>query len=317
MLKRISTLMIVLVAMHGTSFAQLDENDRPKNAQPGKCYAKCEIPAEYKTVTERVMVKPETKKLITIPAVYETVTEKVMVKEATTVKKIVPAVYETVTEKMLVDEGSERIVVVPAVYETVTEKVMVAPARTEWKKGEADKNCLSADPEDCRVWCLVEIPAEYKTITKTVEKSGESTKTVKGDPQYKTITKRVVKTPERIEEITVPAEYNTITKRVMKTPARTEQKVLPAEYVTVTKREKVKSGSVTEWLEVVCDQNLTTAKIIEIQRALKAKGFNPGPIDNILGPQTRAALVKYQRANNLPVGNLNIETMKALGVSGY
>jgi len=33
-----------------------------------------------------------------------------------------------------------------------------------------------------------------------------------------------------------------------------------------------------------------------------------------MGSKTRAALVKYQTDNGLPVGNLNIETLKALGV---
>ena len=29
-------------------------------------------------------------------------------------------------------------------------------ARSKWVKKRADKNCLSADPNDCMVWCLVE-----------------------------------------------------------------------------------------------------------------------------------------------------------------
>ncbi len=33
----------------------------------------------------------------------------------------------------------------------------------KWVKKSADKNCLSADPKDCLVWCLVEQP-EIKTI---------------------------------------------------------------------------------------------------------------------------------------------------------
>jgi peptidoglycan hydrolase-like protein with peptidoglycan-binding domain len=40
----------------------------------------------------------------------------------------------------------------------------------------------------------------------------------------------------------------------------------------------------------------------EIRRAqerLKAAGFNPGPIDGILGPQTKSALEKYRSSHNL------------------
>ena len=50
-----------------------------------------------------------------------------------------------------------------------------------------------------------------------------------------------------------------------------------------------------------------------------AKDYNVGPAgtDNILGKDTRAALLKYQKDNNLPQGNLNVETMKHLGTKGY
>jgi len=37
-------------------------DDLPPNAVPGKCYAKCLIPDEYKTVTEQVLVKEASKK---------------------------------------------------------------------------------------------------------------------------------------------------------------------------------------------------------------------------------------------------------------
>ncbi len=33
-------------------------------------------------------------------------------------------------------------------------------ASSKWVKKAADRNCLSANPEDCLVWCLVEIPEE-------------------------------------------------------------------------------------------------------------------------------------------------------------
>ena len=55
-------------------------------------------------------------------------------------------------------------------------------------------------------------------------------------------------------------------------------------------------------------------KISQIQEALRAKGYDPGPTDNVLGAKTREALTKFQKDNNLPVGNLNVETMRALGI---
>ncbi|MBP7535218.1 MAG: peptidoglycan-binding protein [Chitinophagales bacterium] len=59
----------------------------------------------------------------------------------------------------------------------------------------------------------------------------------------------------------------------------------------------------------------TSGKVSQIQEALRAKGYDPGPTDNVLGAKTRAALTQFQKDNNLPVGNLNVETMRALGVN--
>jgi len=59
----------------------------------------------------------------------------------------------------------------------------------------------------------------------------------------------------------------------------------------------------------------TEAKITDIQRALKSKGYDPGAIDGILGTLTKAALVKFQKDNGLPQGRLDIDTLAKLGVN--
>lgn len=54
--------------------------------------------------------------------------------------------------------------------------------------------------------------------------------------------------------------------------------------------------------------------IRQVQNALKERGYNPGPIDNIFGAQPKAALIKFQKANGLPVGKLDDQTLRALGI---
>ena len=49
--------------------------------------------------------------------------------------------------------------------------------------------------------------------------------------------------------------------------------------------------------------------------ALKKAGYDPGPSDNIMGTRTKAALTKFQQDKALPVGNLDFDTLKALGVN--
>jgi hypothetical protein len=54
-------------------------------------------------------------------------------------------------------------------------------------------------------------------------------------------------------------------------------------------------------------------RIAQAQEQLKAVGFNPGPIDGVLGPQTRAAFRRYQASKGLPAtGALDEATGRAL-----
>ena len=53
----------------------------------------------------------------------------------------------------------------------------------------------------------------------------------------------------------------------------------------------------------------------EAQQALKDKGFDPGPVDGVMGPKTRAAIRTYQEKNSLEAdGHLGPQTLSSLGV---
>lgn len=86
--------------------------------------------------------------------------------------------------------------------------------------------------------------------------------------------------------------------------------------ISYTQREK--PVSVTPPLLVI---RLTTPmtkskKVRETQSALKAKGFNPGTIDEEYGPNTLAAVVAFQLTEGLvPDGEVGSETAKALGIA--
>jgi hypothetical protein len=57
------------------------------------------------------------------------------------------------------------------------------------------------------------------------------------------------------------------------------------------------------------------AKVVQIQNALLAKGFHPGPIDGIFGAKTAAAVISFQAAEGLIVdGEVGPQTAKALGI---
>lgn len=51
------------------------------------------------------------------------------------------------------------------------------------------------------------------------------------------------------------------------------------------------------------------------QQALKDKGYDPGPVDGIQGPRTTAALLAYQKAENITAtGRADAETLGKLGI---
>lgn len=65
---------------------------------------------------------------------------------------------------------------------------------------------------------------------------------------------------------------------------------------------------------MLCETNTTPAKISEVQRALSAAGYATDS-DGVFGASTLRAMEAFQRARGLAVGNLTIETVRALGVT--
>jgi hyperosmotically inducible protein len=58
------------------------------------------------------------------------------------------------------------------------------------------------------------------------------------------------------------------------------------------------------------------AQMMAMQRALKDKGFDPGPMDGIVGPRTASALKEYQKSENLAMtGTMDRDTAAKLGVT--
>jgi hypothetical protein len=297
-------------------YGQVSFDDMPPQpSQYGKCYAKCKVADQYETVPVQVLVKEASSKTVTSPARYETITEQVLVKDASTKLVPVPAEYETVTEQVLIKESSTKLREIPPKYSTVSEKVLVQEAHGKWVKKKKSPSCLAQNPDDCYVMCWEEVPAKYRTETRKVITEPGRTETSEIPGQYKTITKKVLRSPATVKEVTIPAEYSTITKKVLAEPARTEEVTIPAEYKTVNEKRLVKQGGFTRWVEIVCEQNVNNGLIRSVQQALKDRGYDPGPIDGVMGSQTRSALERYQSANGLPLGNLNTETLSSLGVN--
>ncbi len=68
--------------------------------------------------------------------------------------------------------------------------------------------------------------------------------------------------------------------------------VVPAVYETISEQVLTKKGGFTEWRAVVSEGDVTADLIQQVQSGLKTRGYNPGPIDNSFGAQTKKALIQ-------------------------
>lgn len=61
--------------------------------------------------------------------------------------------------------------------------------------------------------------------------------------------------------------------------------------------------------------SLDDKTIRAVQQQLNARGFNAGPLDGVVGAQTKSAIRSFQEREGLPVtGTLDRQTISALGV---
>jgi hypothetical protein len=258
--------------------------DYPPNAQPGQCFAKVLVPEVTETFTEQVLVSPEKiiTKVITGQCGYEDKT--VVVREPSTAFITVPATFKTVTETVVVKPGGFHTETIPPVYKTVTEQVLVRDGYTVWRPGStvagynANANSYgstgyTAPPPSAyagsgaapnpaygnlptkvlatgEVLCLVQVPAEYKTITKQVLETPGRTVDVPYPPETTVITRQVVDVPAHVEKRDIPGETKVIKIKIC-TPDKVVSETIPPEYKTVTKVKTV-SPSKFEWKTVDC-----------------------------------------------------------------
>ncbi len=265
-----------------------------------------EVPAKYDILEEKVLASPayttwkkgrgmnekvdnatgEIMCLVEVPAKYTTLEKRVLKTPATTKKVEIPAEYSTVKVKKLVKASTEKRTPIEAEYQTVSKRVHVADALVSWNPAGATGDGKATG----RTFCLAEVPAKFETVTK-----------------------RVIKTPASVKKVAVPATFKNIRMRKLVSQATEKRSPIPAKHKIVPKHAKV-SDARQEWYPVLCETNTTRDLVLKIQNGLKKAGFDPGPIDGVLGRDTISAADAFQRKNNLATGGLTIQTIEKLGV---
>ncbi len=83
--------------------------------------------------------------------------------------------------------------------------------------------------------------------------------------------------------------------------------------VKIQTKELVKGGF-TGWKEVICNSDVTPEFYTKINRALFREGYNVDPKSSIMSDRSKKALVQYQRDNDMPIGQIDMDTINALEV---
>ena len=253
--------------------------------------------------------------LVEIPAEYKTITKRVMKTPPRTERTPIPAKYETQQVRKLVKPASQRSVAIPEEYQTVTSTKRTSDPVTSWCSvgGGAAATCAGgngANGGSNAAGCACS--AGHNSGSRP---TGNALCGVATPAQYKTITKRVVKTPATTRTETIPAEYKTVTVRKQVKAASERRIAIPEEYGTVTRQEQATPGAM-QWMSVLCQKNMTRTKVQEIQRALQKAGHYRGPIDGVVGAGTISAIQSYQTSKGLvKTSMITIETVKSLGVN--
>ncbi len=266
----------------------------PPNARPGECYARMLVPAQHRTVTKKVLKKEASERVQIIPATYKTVTKRVLVKPETT-----------------------KLVEVPAKYATKTERIQVSPARTVWKKGagiDAASAGAGAAGGDSAA-AIIDRFGNQKVVGTRVTDTGEVMCLVEIPAQYKTVSKTVLVSPATTKKVTIPAEYKTVQVTELVTAAQEKRIKIPEEYGTVTRTELVQAEQLT-WVPVLCQVNMTSRNVSQLQGALKRQGCYSCEVDGIMGPCTFRGAQCYAKRKGLPYGEnfVTIETINSLGL---
>jgi len=219
---------------------------------------------------------------------YKKISKQVLIQPATEEVRIIPAKYEMAEQKVLMNAEATEYKEIPAVYKWVSEKILVKEAHTIWKKGRG--NIEKIDNATGELMCLVHVP-----------------------PKYKTVKKRIMVSPARIEEIKKPAVYKTIQYKKMIQPPQKQVVPIPAQYKTITKKIKIAEGKMI-WQRTMCETNIDRNLVLKIQRYLRKDRYNPGPVDGILGRQTRRALKSFQRDKGLAIGSITYQTLDYMNI---
>ncbi len=179
------------------------------------------------------------------------------------------------------------------------------------EEGECFAKCLIADKLEYRTGeyavftgdeALENVDIEYRKIV--IQQSRQKWIKKKTDRNCKTVDGKgcytwcLVEQPEKVERIKVLVDT-------------TQSRNFEIRYIEY--EVMLEKGGFTEWKPILCKADLSDSIIRQIQNALREAGYYHGENSKYMNVEIKASLVTFQKDHNLPIGNLDFETLAALG----
>jgi Putative peptidoglycan binding domain len=311
-----------LAATPAVASAQHGPSGLPDGARPGQCYARVLVPAQFRDVPVDVVTQEASEQFEVTQATFRPGSRNVTTRDAYTRYEVTQPTFRTVHEDVETRPAYERLEAVQPTFATRSETVTIREPRLVWRRGDNLSGVRRLDPNTGEIYCLVEEQGEVRTITRRVQGTPGSVRRVQVPAETRRVAREVLATEGGVREVHIPAVVSSIPVQELAAPASQRRIMVPEQRTTIN-RQELTADERYEWVAVECDRvnTYTTpagdgrATLVEIQRALAARGLYRGPIDGIAGSQTREATRQFQRSQGLPAtGRLNIETVRALGL---
>lgn len=305
----------------------LPAQNYPENPEPGACYIRCTI-GEIKEL-ENIVTTPAYQQYKVVPAVYKTVEERVLIKEASKRFEYVPAVYREVYDTLLVEDPYSTYTISPVQTIDTFEVIELEPAFARFETRPAIDGCKSPIPGDCDVICYVQYPAVTKRIpVKKIVTPPGFTRQTPPNGRYQVIKRQVIDKPATVREIEIPAEYTTIRKRVLENDAHVDSSevapVVREEVFLVNDRSGGGASDGYEWRKIEC--SLLDFNLLPIYYSLNSDVLtarSKAVIDEKLlklmlkRPELRVEISSHTDSRSTDAFNLDLSQRRAKGVVDY
>ncbi len=287
--------------------------DLPPNFNPNSCYARVFIPPRTEKRPQEVVIVEGYDELRVEQPTFRREERTIVLRPAYERVEYDPPVFETRVQEVVIEP--ERVVysVEPAKLVKEDQAVKIRERFETWDASCVDRrvNIPGATGE---VLCRRTVPPLFKRIDKTVVARPAEVVRKVIPAKIKTIKVEVVVREAEIRRVQVPAKTTIVEVLVEATPFRELRNRVEPVTTTVPIEVPVAEGRI-EWREILCRKDLGDRELVQrVQRALRERGYNAGPIDGVVGPKTRGALAAFQRDEGLPESGFTVETLRALGV---